>query len=116
MIQWIAAGFIVAGFVVLAKLSGFVEKSRSVIVVSQRSLAIVRNAGLSDDVKETALQENAKRLFGLAFSLAFGASVALLAPIGLIWLCDCVGWISLSSVCEVAMSPAFIAVSSVSEV
>ena len=69
MIQWIAAGFLVAGFVVLAKLFGLVEKSRNVIALSHRSLGIVCNTGLSDEAKETALQQNAGRLFGLAFSL-----------------------------------------------
>jgi hypothetical protein len=113
MTAWIAAGFIVAGFVVLAKLFGLVEKSGSVFVLSRRSLAVIRDAGLSDDAKEAALQQNAKRLFALAFFLALGSAAALLLPAGLVWLCDRLGWISLASVCDVALSPAFIAASSV---
>ena len=113
MIQWIAAGFLVAGFVVLAKRFGLVEQTGNVIGLSHGSLAIVRNASLSDRAKETALQENAKRLFGLAFSLACGATAAVLAPMGLLWLGERLGWITLASVCEVVVSPAFIAVSGV---
>jgi hypothetical protein len=113
MISWIAAGFLVVGFVALAKPLKLVDKSECVIALSHRSLAIIRNAGLSDEAKETALQENAKRLFGLAFSLAFGAAAAVLAPMGLLWLCDRLGWISLASVCDLLVSPSFIAVSGI---
>jgi hypothetical protein len=113
MTAWIAAGLLVAAFVVLAKLFRLVEKSGDVLAVSQRSLAIVRDGRLSDDAKEVALQQNAKRLFALAFWLALGSTGALLLPFGLVWLCDRLGWLSLASVCDVAISPAFIAVSSV---
>jgi len=113
MIQWIAAGFLVVGFVALAKLFRLADKSGSVIALSQRSFGIIRNASLSDDAKETVLQENAKRLFGLAFSLAFGVAAAVFAPTGLVWLCDRLGWISLVSVCRVAVSPSFIAASGI---
>jgi hypothetical protein len=113
MTAWIAAGFLVTGFVVLAKSFGLVEKSGDVVLLSRRSLAIVRNPNLSDDTKEVALQQNAKRLFALAFSLALGTAAAVLAPTGVIWLCDRLGWISLASVFEVAVSRTFIAASCV---
>lgn len=113
MTAWIGAGFVVAGFVVLAKLFGLVEKSGNVIALSRSSLGVVRNTGLSDEAKEAALQENAKQLFRLAFSLAFGAAVAVLSPMGLVWLCDRLGWISTSSVCDVIISPWFIVISGI---
>jgi hypothetical protein len=108
MTLWIAAAFLVVGFLALAKLFRLVEKSGNVFAVSQRSLAIIRNSELSDDAKEAALQENAKRLFALAFLLTLGAAAAVLAPMGLLWLCDRLGWISLDAVSRVALSPAFI--------
>jgi hypothetical protein len=113
MTAWIAAAFLVAGFVVLAKLFGLIEKSGSVVALSRRSLAIVRSPSLSDDAKEVQLQQNAKRLFVLALLLAVGMAAALLMPAGLVWLCDRLGWISWQSVCNTAISPSFIVLSSV---
>lgn len=110
---WVAAGFLVVGFVALAKLLRLAEHGEAVVALSRRSLAIVRDTGLSDETKESALQENAKRLFWLAFLLAGGAGAAILMPAGLVWMCDRIGWLSFESVCTVALSPTFIAVSCV---
>jgi hypothetical protein len=44
MTLWIAAAFLVVGFLALAKLLKLVENSGNVLAVSQRSLAIIRNA------------------------------------------------------------------------
>jgi hypothetical protein len=113
MIEWMAAGFLVVGFVVLANWFRLVEKSGNVVALSRRSLDIIRDKNMADDAKEAALRANAARLFGLAFMLALGASAAVLAPTALVWLCDCFGWISPASVYEVALSPAFLTISGV---
>jgi len=108
MISWIAAGFLVAGFIVLARLLGLAEKGVDVVAISRRSLAIIRNPGLSDETKETALQKNAARLFRLAFDIALGGTMSVCAPLGILWLADRLGLISLEFACAVVVSPAFI--------
>ena len=108
MIQWIAAAFLVVTFVVVVRLFGLVEKSRNVVTVARRSLGVIRSSSLSDDAKEVALQRDAKQLFRLFFMLAFGGAAAVLLPMGLLWLCDQLGLISLASVLSAALSPAFI--------
>lgn len=113
MIAWMAAGFLVVGFVVFAKLFGLVEKSGDVVAVSRGSLAILRDRSLSDDEKETSLQKNAGQLFRLAFSLGLGSAAAVLAPLGMLWVCDRLGWVSLASACDTAVSPPFLAASGV---
>lgn len=113
MIPWIAASFLVVGFVVLAHLCGMVDRSKDVIVVSRRSLGVIRNADLSDHAKEIALQQDAKQLFRLFLVLSFGAAAALLLPAGVLWLCDWLGLLSLESALYVAVSPTFIIISGI---
>ena len=108
MIPWIAAGFLVVGFLVLLRLFGLVENSRIVLTVARRSLEVIRSQSLSDEAKETALQSDAKQLFRLFFTLLFGGAAAVLLPLGVVWLCDWLGLLSLRSVFEVALSPAFL--------
>ena len=85
MIAWLAAGFLVVGFLVLAGLVGLVDNSKTVVAVTRHSLGVIRDPGLSDDAKETALQKNAKQLFGLFFVLAGGSAAAVLLPLGVVW-------------------------------
>jgi hypothetical protein len=113
MIAWMGAGFLVVGFVVLTQWFGLVEKSKNVISITRRSLDVIRSSSLSDDEKETALQSDAKQLFRLFIILTFGATAAVLLPMGLVWICDRLGLVSLSSILDVAFSPAFLITSGI---
>ena len=113
MIPWIAASFLVVGFVVLAHLCGMVERSKDVVAVSRRSLGVIRDSGLSDHAKEVALQKDAKQLFRLFLALSFGAAAALLLPAGVLWLCDWLGLLSLEAALYVAVSPTFLIISGI---
>ena len=96
MIAWLAAGFLVLGFVVLIQVFGLVDKTRDVVAVSRRSLGVIRSSSMSDDAKEAALQADAKQLFRLFLILACGTTVAVLLPMGLLWLGDRLGLLSLA--------------------
>jgi len=111
MIDWLAALFLVAGFLAIVRLTGLVAKSRDVIGVASRSASIIGDKLLDDDTKERELQGAAKQLFGLAVFLLFGGVAACLLPVGILWPFDQIGWISLESVLEVAISPTFIILS-----
>lgn len=113
MIHWIAAAFLVFCFVVLVRIFGLVEKSKQVVSIAHRSLGVIRSTSLDDNVKEVALQRNAKQLFGMFFILSFGGAAAVLLPIGLVWLGGLLGFISLESVLDVALCPAFLIISGV---
>ena len=113
MIQWLGAFFLVVGFVVLAQLFGLVERSRNVVTIARRSLKVIRSKRLSDEAKELQLQKNSQQLFLLFFILASGGAMAVLLPMGLLWFCDRLGWLSLSSVLNTVVSPLFIITSSI---
>lgn len=108
MIPWIGAIFLVVGFVVLIRLFGLVERSGDVLKVSRRSWEVIRNSTLSDEAKEKALQQDAKQLLRLFLMLVVGGAAAVFLPIGVLWACDRIGWISLDSVFAVALSPVFL--------
>ena len=107
MIPWIAAAFLVVGFVAAVRLLGLVEASREVRSLARHSLGVLRSADFDDEEKELALQGNAKQLFRLFLILAFGGAAAALVPLGPLWLFDQYALISLESVFDVALSPAF---------
>jgi hypothetical protein len=108
MISWLAASFLVVGFVILYKLFALVEKSRRVFTITLQSLGIIQNSGLSDEEKERSLQKNATRMFSLFFQLLFGGVVALVIPIVLVWLAGRAGLLSFDSVMTVTFSPTFL--------
>ena len=113
MISWIGAAFLVFGFLVLMRLFGLAEMSADVVHVAGGSFRVIRSSSVSDEAKETALQKDAKRLLRLFLLLTVGGAAAVLFPMGLLWGCDLLGWISLDSVFSVALSPIFLIVSSV---
>ncbi|WP_052055353.1 sulfotransferase [Myxosarcina sp. GI1] len=113
MIQWIGAIFLVVGFVILFQLLGLVEKSKNVTGIAFKSLNIIGSPALSDEEKESELQKNSRKLFGLFFILAGGGAIALLLPVGILWIGDRLGWLSLTSVLDTTFSPLFIIISSI---
>ena len=113
MSPWLGAILLVAGFVVLIQLLGVIKKSHNVIRIALHSLKVIGSSRLSDEQKESKLQKNSKRLFGLFFVLALGSAIAILIPIGILWLGDYLGLISLSAVLATTISPVFILVSSI---
>jgi hypothetical protein len=108
MIQWVAAIFLVFGFLFLAQRFELVKKSKEALSVAQGSFTTIRNPGISDDIKEAMLRRDARHLFWLSLTLSLGAAAAVALPIGLLWLCGKVGLVSFSSILKVTCSPAFI--------
>lgn len=104
MISFAAVIFLIMGFILLIRSFGLVEKSIDVVNISKAAFADVRNPSLNDDAKEQVLQRHAKRLFALFFLLTLGGAAALLVPVGLIWILDQMGVISLRAVMRAALS------------
>lgn len=75
---------------------------------AQESLDVLRDASLADRQKEEALQEHARRLFGLLRILAGGSLLALGLPLGGVWLLEQAGVSSLDAVLGVLERPDFL--------
>lgn len=113
MNQWVGAIILVVGFVVLIQLLGVTKKSQNVVRIALHSMKIISSSRLRDEQKESKLQKNSLRLLGLFFILALGGAIAILIPLGILWLGDLFGWISLSAVLSTTVSPVFLIVSSI---
>jgi len=113
MSQWVGAIILVVGFVVLLQLLGVTKKSHNVVRIALHSMKIIGSSRLSDEQKESKLQKNSKRLFGLFFILALSGAIALLIPMVILWLGDRLGLLSLDAVLATTVSPAFLIVSSI---
>lgn len=111
MTEWLGAAFLVVGLLLLLRQFGLVDKSREVIRVARRSFEVIRDPELDDESKEKTLQANSVQLLRFAFVLTLGGAVALFAPLGVLWLMDKPGWISLDGVFTVALSPLFLLLS-----
>lgn len=113
MIEWIAAALLVIGFIYILQFLQLSERGNEIIKVAVDSIGILSSPELSDDDKETGLQRNSIKLFGLFFKLTFGFAVALLVPLAFVWLADLVGLLSFQSVLSLTISPLFLVVSTV---
>lgn len=113
MSQWLSAIILVVGFIGLFQLLGLTEKSKEAIEVAHQSTEIIRSAQLSDEQKESRLQKNSQKLFGLFFILAINGAIAILIPLGILWLGDRLGWLSLDAAIETTLSPTFLIVSGI---
>ena len=113
MIEYAGAIFLVIGFVFILKIAGLVEKSTRVIDISKQAMAVLRNAELDDDAKESAMQSHAKQLVGLFFLITIGGIAAVFLPIAVIWGLDWLELVSIDAVLDVALSWPFITASSI---
>ncbi len=113
MSQWLGAIILVVGFIGLFQLLGLTEKSKEAIAIAHQSTEIIRSAQLSDEQKESRLQKNSQKLFGLFFILAVNGAIAILIPLGILWLGDRLDWLSLDAAIETTLSPTFLVVSGI---
>ncbi len=113
MISWICATFLVICFILLIRLFGMIEKSHDVVTIARQSFCVVNNSDLSDENKETILQNDAKRLLWLFLVLTCSGAAAFFLPMGILWICDQGGLLSLESTFSTAVSPLFLIVSGI---
>ncbi|NES69139.1 MAG: hypothetical protein F6K24_29885, partial [Okeania sp. SIO2D1] len=113
MSNWIGATLFVVGFLILVQRFQLVEKSKETTAIGSSCLDVIRSSELSEEEKESLLQKNAKHLFGLFFILAFGGIASVVLPLGLLWLGEQLGWLSLDAVFKTLLSPVFLIISTV---
>ena len=111
MIEWIASALLVVAFVALLKTLQLNKRGNDIIEIALDSLEILSSSQLSDEQKESGLQKNSIKLFGLFFKLISGFAVALALPLGVLWLADQIRLVSLNAVLELTISPLFLIVS-----
>jgi hypothetical protein len=79
-----------------------------VLVASRRATEVLRDTSLSDDEKEKHAQRASGELFMLFLLIAGSFAGALLIPVGVIWLAQKVGLVSMDAVLAMTISPVFL--------
>jgi hypothetical protein len=109
MLVWLCAIFLVLGFIVIAKVIGIIENGTRVFVVAKQSIGILQDANMDDLVKEKAVQGCAKELIKLFSLITIGSLIALMVPLGIVYLLSLFGIVSLPEVLELSLSWEFLA-------
>ncbi len=109
--DYVAATFLVLGFIALLKVLKVVENSARVIKITNQAVVDFRSSELDDDAKETAMQGHARRLFVLFFLVTVGGVAAIFVPLAVIWGLDRMQLLSLDSVLGATLSWQFIVAS-----
>ena len=89
---------VVVTFATLLEWLRIPPRARQVVDVAGASLSALRDPDLDDVSKEQALQRQALHLFRLFGVIAALSLLALLVPIGAVWLMDIAGLASLAKV------------------
>lgn len=85
------ATFVVVGFAVTLESLHLPARAREVGQCSTECLDVLRDDSLSDQEKEEALQQRARRLFKLLGILVGGSALALGLPLFGVWLVEQLG-------------------------
>ncbi len=109
--DYVAATFLVLGFIALLKVLKVVENSARVIRITKQAVVDLRSSKLDDDAKETAMQAHAKGLFVLFLLVTVGGIAAIFVPLAVIWGLDRMQLLSLDSALKATLSWQFIVAS-----
>lgn len=108
MTNYVAAAFLVLGFIWILKIFKVVEKASHVIDISKRAFSDIVDAELDDLAKEKAMQAHAKTLFSLFFTITLGGFLALIGPYAALWFLDRQQILSLDDVMALVLSWQFL--------
>ena len=100
-------------FAILLHVLGLVQTTKQVVAIGQAASSTLRNTTLSDAEKERLMRQSSIRLFGLLAVLILGTSVALAAPLAVIWLLQLAGLLTVRGVFEMLARWDFIIAASI---
>jgi len=103
------ATMVVVVFALVLELLDLPERARETGRRARESVEVLRDPSLDDREKESALQDQSLRLFGLLGILLGGSLLALGLPLLAVWLLELGGVSSLEAVLDVLESPTFLA-------
>ncbi|AGF78518.1 hypothetical protein UWK_01968 [Desulfocapsa sulfexigens DSM 10523] len=109
----VGAIILVVGFIILLKGLRLVDNSLKVLAIAKEAASVMQNSTLDDRQKEQALQKHAIKLFSLFILIFFSSAAAIGLPVGLIWLLEQTGVLSMMAVIYFTLTWQFILASTV---
>lgn len=107
-VSFLLAALVVVVFALVLERLELPDRARETGRRARESLDVLRDPSLDDLQKEEALQEQARRLFGLLGALLGGSLLALGLPLLAVWLLELAGVSSLAAVLGVLERPDFL--------
>jgi len=104
----VGAIILVVGFIILLKGLRLVENNLKVIAIAKEAASVMQNSTLDDRQKEQALQKHAIKLFNLFILILFSSAAAIGLPVGVIWLLEQTGVLSMMAVIDFTLTWQFI--------
>ncbi len=111
MSAWIGGGVLVVGIVLLIKVFRLAEVSSKVIEGSRNALSVLSDVTLSDDAKETAMQQLAGQLLRSFLLILVAGTAAIFLPLGFVRVLDALNLLAFREVLELAISWPFLLLS-----
>jgi len=96
--------FVGLTFIALLKIFKLLETAPQVTAISTLAFRDLRDTQLDDEGKEARMREHARALGALFIWLTAGTLAAVGAPLGVMWLLDAAGMVSLKGVLEALSS------------
>lgn len=103
-----AALFLVAGFLVVARVLRMVPHAREVMARSRAAARDLRDPGLDELAREKAIQGHAIRLAALFAMLVATSFAALALPLGVVYLFELTGLVATTAVIDLTLTPTFL--------
>lgn len=104
----ILAGLVVVTFGLIIERAGLVGYARQVTERASACVKVLRDSSLDDDAKERLMREQSVRLLGLLGLLIAVSALAILLPLGAVWLLEQIGVGSFDGVLAMLERPAFL--------
>lgn len=99
---------VVVAFAAVVQWTGLASRAAEAGRRARGSYAVVTDSSLTDEQKERRLKDEAPRLFGLLGLILGGSALALGLPLGLLWIGDRLGMVSLAAVMAILVRVDFL--------
>ncbi|MBK8979382.1 MAG: hypothetical protein IPM29_26080 [Planctomycetes bacterium] len=105
---WVAAAWLVVGFLLAARLLGLPDRAAEVFARSRAAVRDMRDPALDELEKEKRVQRHALRMLALFAIVTLGLALALAAPLAVVWGLELLGAASVERTLELSLSGPFL--------
>jgi len=108
MTSFFWAVLLVIGVMALMKVFGLLPRALQAVRTSRSALEVMTDPECGDERKESLLQGYSVSLLGSFVDLSIRGIGSIALPVGLLWLLECAGLLSLEAVLDLTRSWAFL--------
>lgn len=99
---------LVGGVIALIRLFGVFPRALQAVHISRSAFAVMNDPHLEDDRKEVLLQAHSLSLLRRFLDILIYGTGSIAIPVGLVWMLECAGLLSLRAVLALTLSWPFL--------